>query len=476
MSWLINAFRNVFRKPLKYVVLLVLFFLSLTVVLEMVSMKLGIYSAMHDAAQTMGMTVTLSKATNLGGGITTLPAGGGQWERRGEQNNEKQTSQALSNVPLTNEAAQKLINSKYIEYYDYNIVENGFMSTISNRRLYTSSTKDPRKYTPDDSRWFKFTFTANRTLELNPDYILGKIKISEGRMYNQDDINNKSKVGIIDRAVAEYNNLKVGDKIKIRDSGTQFAGDENFTTEMEIIGLYDMLDLSLNGQNKVYVPYTCIQQIKSELSKSEITSLDSATYYLKKNEYALKFKEEAEKKGLDTNLYKLSVDENNYTEKTIYLVNLDYMVNWILAVAIIISLIVLVLSITIFIRRRRHEFGILRSLGIKIKRIFSTYFTEIVIVTILAFGLSFATCKLVGNATGNMLFKAQIEVANKNQNRRNNSVSSLAIDEINASPNLAGSLYTLGFGLLVCVCGGISTYIILKRHVPIQVFRSNKED
>lgn len=106
----------------------------------------------------------------------------------------------------------------------------------------------------------------------------GTDKLVSGKAITESDVG--KNVVMIEKTLAEENDLKVGDKIKIQSS------DEATTVELTIQGIYETTDAGsdaaanfsfLNPYNTIYVPYTVANTIKGSDAKDTV---DSAIYFM----------------------------------------------------------------------------------------------------------------------------------------------------------------------------------------------------
>ena len=233
-------------------------------------------------------------------------------------------------------------------------------------------------------------------------------KLIEGRHLTDEDEN--KNVVMIEKTLAEENELNIGDTITI-----QSQDEENFYP-LEIIGIYettssgDELGMSfkaLNPFNKLFVPYTVANEIKGTDFKGTI---DSAIYYLDDPANIEAFVSKAQKEStinfdtfkLDANdaLYQQMMDPINnvasFSENVVYLV--------MIAGAIILSLIVM-----LSIRERKYEMGVLLALGEKKWKLISQYIVELVVIAVIALGISTVSGNVVAIKIGDQLLTQQIQ-------------------------------------------------------------------
>ncbi|WP_226566865.1 ABC transporter permease [Bacillus stratosphericus] len=239
-----------------------------------------------------------------------------------------------------------------------------------------------------------------RNSNLTASFKDGKSKIIDGKAITPD-VKNK-KVTLIEKRLAEKNNLKVGDKIKWKSR-------EGKKMEYEIIGIYEtdeqppnmegMPDLAImNPANKLYVPY-------DSLTDAEISN---AVFYLKNPRYIEEFKKEAKKTDIDFDKFKLDAHDKLYQQMSGPIENIASISKMVIYVVSIAGAVILGLIITLSVKERRKEIGILLSIGEKKWKMIGQLMVEILCIALLAFGLSFITGEKVSQKIGDNLLANEI--------------------------------------------------------------------
>ena len=124
---------------------------------------------------------------------------------------------------------------------------------------------------------------------------------------------------------------------------------------------------------------------------------------------------------LDWNQYLLDTNDEQYQQIAGSIENLDEMVTLILYAVFIISCVILTLILSLWIKGRIYETGVLLSLGISKTGIMLQYICELMIIAILAFGLSFLSGKAISQSLGDRMM-AQIQQQQENS-QTSNSIS-----------------------------------------------------
>jgi putative ABC transport system permease protein len=239
----------------------------------------------------------------------------------------------------------------------------------------------------------------------------GTAKITEGEGITAADEGTNNV--LIESALAEANELSVGDTFVISDS-------EDNDVEVTIKGIYETSEVGnsmsqmfnfLNPANTLIASYT----LANTLSGNEDT-LDSATYTLSDPSTMETFVSRAEKL-IDTDTYSIQSNDQMYQSMLTPLNNVASFAKNIVILVAAAGVIILTLIVMLSIRERKYEIGVLLSLGESRAKVVMQFFTEIFICMLLALGIASASGNFVGNLVGEQLLAQQTttEQATDNQ-------------------------------------------------------------
>ncbi|PQC29142.1 ABC transporter permease [Enterococcus mundtii] len=237
----------------------------------------------------------------------------------------------------------------------------------------------------------------------------GTAKIIEGEGITDSDKDTNNVV--IDSTLASANDLSVGDTFVITSTE-----DEETTYEMTIKGIYESSETSssmgmnfnfMNPANTLYTYYTFANTLNGS---TENDTIDSAVYTLTDPNKMTDFINEAENL-IDTSTFSLQSNDTMFQAMLEPLNNVaSFSQNVVLLVAVA-GIIILTLIIMITIRERRHELGVLLSLGESRSKIVLQLFTEVAICMIVALGVASFSGNVVANAVGQQLLDQQTETS-----------------------------------------------------------------
>ncbi|MDA2440155.1 ABC transporter permease [Bacillus cereus] len=377
-----------------------------------------------------------------------------------EQNSNQNANEARKVPSIEKKEADKLKNSKYLDHYNYLKSVIAELKELHN----VEPSGGAQSFGPNNN--LNFTLQGVRDFSLLEAAQDKKLKLVEGEGITSKTVG--KNVAMIEKKLAEKNNLKVGDKLQIGE-----VMDEELTTkELEIIGIYESKEEapSFGGQsfallepaNQIYVPY------------SVMNSLENAIYSLKDPKDIDAFKEEAKKLGLPA-YYELDAQDNVYKQMIGPIENIASFSKMIVIMMSIAGATILGLIIMLSIKERRKEMGILLSIGEKKWKLMGQLLVEVLCIAVLAFGLSLATGEKVSQKVGDNLLSSEIA---KNEDKPEDPIAKLSgnpaadvdpVDNIDVSISTEDLGKVGGMGLGIAMLGTILPALSILRLNPKQI-------
>ncbi|NIL30166.1 ABC transporter permease [Bacillus thuringiensis] len=377
-----------------------------------------------------------------------------------EQNSNQNADEARKVPSIEKKEADKLKNSKYLDHYNYLKSVIAELKELHN----VEPSGGAQSFGPNNN--LNFTLQGVRDFSLLEAAQDKKLKLVEGEGITSKTVG--KNVAMIEKKLAEKNNLKVGDKLQIGE-----VMDEELTTkELEIIGIYESKEEapSFGGQsfallepaNQIYVPY------------SVMNSLENAIYSLKDPKDIDAFKEEAKKLGLPA-YYELDAQDNVYKQMIGPIENIASFSKTIVIMVSIAGATILGLIIMLSIKERRKEMGILLSIGEKKRKLMGQLLVEVLCIAVLAFGLSLATGEKVSQKVGDNLLSSEIA---KNEDKPEDPIAKLSgnpaadvdpVDNIDVSISTEDLGKVGGIGLGIAMLGTILPALSILRLNPKQI-------
>lgn len=338
----------------------------------------------------------------------------------------KETGEMPNPPQLDAKETDQLAKSKYVK--DYNYIANTFGISDGLKLVGASEGEGKGKVGMAAARGgsssgteidmnASFMIEGVRKTALQESFKNGKSKIIDGKPITEQM--KDQNVALMEKRLAELNNLKVGDKVKVQ------SGDKKETLEVEIIGIYETNEQAMGQQappimdpaNKLYMPHSTMKKLEVDQGISSV----QVVYFLNDPQYIDAFKKEARKFNIDFNYYKLDAHDSLYKQMIGPIENISSTSQMIIYIVSIAGAIILGLIIMLSIKGRRKEMGILLSIGEKKWKLMAQFVVEVVCVAILAFGLSITTGAKVSQYIGDNLLSSEIATANEETDTTRNS-------------------------------------------------------
>lgn len=303
-------------------------------------------------------------------------------------------------TPITDNDIQKIMSIKGIK--DYNAVGDGSVfakdfSFISGISFGTRSFDDSRLPSVTNSEYFNY-------------FRRGAFRLAHGRHINADD----DHAVLISTALAGKNGLKLGDRITVQccyDYG------EYPDVQLMIVGIYEIteeyemiedtfLTTSTKKQNRLIIDHHAMQEI---MQTETIEYSHGVDFYVDEPKDIEKIAKEIKGLNLDWDCFKLTIDNTEYEAIAHSLTAMQNIVTGFIIGLIIASIIILSLILSMWIKQRTHEAGILLSIGISKSTIILQYIMEILLVAVIAFGFSYFSGNAIAQGTSDFIFNKAAE-------------------------------------------------------------------
>ena len=372
-----NAFAYVTRKSLKSVIILL-------VVLAMSALSLislSIKDATNRASEETFGNITSSFSMEINRQVNPgTPRGGGNV--KGEDIKKiSENKNIYSYVKRINSVADLI---------DHDIVET--KETLANQ-------------SPERSKNFKRTVMLTGVNESSKEnkFVSGAYKLIEGKhLENQD----KNKV-LMHKDLAKKNNLKVGDKIKIKSNLFDADNEKgaNETVEVEIKGLFDGHNNGVVSAPQELYENTLITDINTAAkvygNTEDTAAYQDATFFVKGDKNLEKVIKDIGKLDINWREYNLIKSSSNYPALQQSISGIYSIANKLFAGSLIFAGVVVSLLLFLWINARKKEIAVLLSLGISKLTIFGQFLIELIFISIPAFIGSYFLASYTGDKLGN---------------------------------------------------------------------------
>ncbi|MGE6541260.1 ABC transporter permease [Bacillus luti] len=399
----------------------------------------------------------------------------------------RETGEMPKPPKLNTKEADKLAKSKHVK--DYNYITNNFGIADGFKLVGASEGEGKGKgnvaMVGGSGSGSEIDMNSSLMIEgvrktlLQESFKNGKSKIVDGKPITEQM--QDQNVALMEKRLAEQNNLKVGDKVKVQ------SGDKKETLEVEIIGIYETNEQPMgqnpppmmNPANKLYMPYSTLKKLETDEGMS---SSIQVVYLLNDPQDIDAFKEEAKKSDIDFNYFKLDAQDSLYKQMIGPIENIASTSQMIIYMVSIAGAIILGLIIMLSIKARRKEMGILLSIGEKKWKLMAQFVVEVVCIAILALGLSLTTGAKVSQFVGDNLLSSEIATASEEKdNSQNGSVMMVGaggtpqnqnedpIDKIDVSVTGEDVRKMGGIGLAIAILATLLPALSILRLNPKQI-------
>lgn len=238
-------------------------------------------------------------------------------------------------------------------------------------------------------------------------FVSGAYKLVEGEHLNSED---KNKI-LMHKDLAAKNNLKVGDKIKLK-SNLYDADNEkraNETVEVEIKGLFDGHGKSAVTYNQELYENTLITDVHTAAkvygNTEDTATYQDATFFVKGNRNLDQVIKDLKKLDINWRSYNLINSSSNFPALKKSISGIYSIANQLFAGSLIFAGLVVTLLLFLWMNARKKEIAVLLSIGIFKTKIFGQFAIELLFVAIPAFIGSYFLADYTGKMLGNSILQ-----------------------------------------------------------------------
>ena len=249
--------------------------------------------------------------------------------------------------------------------------------------------------------------------EYNELFISGRFKLVEGTHITEDVSNGL----ILSRNCAEKNGLKLGDKV----SGINDPNNNDPEVDMEIVGLFDVVADKEDEANMYdaatlwdYTDYAfCSFNAMKEMAVNyeDGNKLTEAHFFV---EDAAELDNIIEKvqniSSINWNNFIISANDEVYQNISSALSDTNTLVTTLIVVITVVSMVLITLILSMSIRNRKRETGILLAVGVAKPAVILQYTLETMLIAIAAFPLAYLSSKQVAGTLGTLFGKTAANV------------------------------------------------------------------
>ena len=306
-----------------------------------------------------------------------------------------------------------------------------------------------------------FPVEAHKFTEYDTKFMSKSFRLVEGRHLVEGD---KNKV-LVHKALAEKNNLKVGDRIIGTKDSLDYNASKDAPSEydLEIVGIFESQNTDRMG-SKLEIPENLILSDMNTLNALYGYSKGNSQYtsaVFNTNKNVDDVISDVNKIQENWSLYNISKSDDTFLALSKSFDSLEKIVNMLLIGSIIVGIIVLSLVLAFWIQGRIHETGILLSIGVGKFKIISQYIIELLLISVLAFGTSYFSSKMISQNIGDaMVSQASKQAVQEVQQGfggmslgydANTSLATQTVDGIDVDVSLKEVLYVYAIGATIII-------------------------
>lgn len=324
----------------------------------------------------------------------------------------------------------------------------------------------------------------------------GILEITQGEMFS----GGASEQAVISRELADLNGLSVGDHITLeinRDvTGIDFPAEKQECV-FEIAGIFDILKEQqidqYTGQrqmlqNWVFVDSRTLLPYLNELLKSigmEPMGYEKVTFSIEDPaEMDAIIKGIQSNHAINWNCFKIGFDNASYQSAENALNGMNSSVRIMIAIIVLAGIAVLVLLLSIWAKFRVRETGVMLALGESKGKVLAQRITEIALVAVLAFGLSYPVSGMTANSVGNILLaQANEQIIPESSSNTIQAGMPITSDDFDLSPvfavpkveeltvTITSDIFTAvyGLGLLIALLSVCAASVPIMRIKPNEI-------
>ena len=409
-SWL-----SIRRKLGRTIILTLIFFMMANLVLAAIIVKTAVSAQMDYAKSTLGGTVAIQADMDA-----VRESQKSQIENGGDR---KEMFREMIRPAIDVETADEIAEySEYVKDYSYEISTSANSASLETIELKGGGSMkgmgEPQNQPGKSSSSSSDASTLDADIAISGinayAYISsvqnGDMEIKDGTYFDE----NSGNQAMISYEFAELNELNVGDAFEIKNIYTETS------ITLSVIGIYDSSEFNANA-NTIYTNTQTASQFLNEDDYNDGNyDVSNVKYYMLNSDNAEEFvnKIKDDFPNLTEENLTIAVDTTEYDSMSGSIESVGSFADTILIIVIVAAIIIITLVVTINVKDRRYEMGVLLSLGAHKRNIIGQITTELLIVGTIGFILASITGTFFASNMGNAILESQI--ASSSQQSENN--------------------------------------------------------
>ena len=306
--------------------------------------------------------------------------------------------------PVTDEMIEEIAAFDGVESY------NTSQYTIAN--IYNQDTlmkgTDEREGVAD-----LFYATGCFDSEYSPMFLTGALRLTEGRHVTEGN----SGI-ILYEGLAEKYGLSLGDTLEIKNGN---PGDP--LVECEIAGLFEVIadndeqatmakiSTLYDYENYIFTDMDTMSSVSAPYTVSEGNGIDSVDFFVSDAAKLESIVQEVQNiSSIDWDSYYVTVNNEVYERISSGISDTSTLVTTLVVIVTVVSMVLITLILSMSIRSRKRETGILLAVGIAKPAVILQYAMETMLIAIVAFPLAYLSSKQVAGVLGTLFGKTAANV------------------------------------------------------------------
>ncbi|MFO7611402.1 MAG: ABC transporter permease [Clostridia bacterium] len=376
-----HAVLNLVRKPTKAIMILVIMILVFSLVFTGIIIQNSISSSRVFIRTQLGAVVQYEQ----------------DWEKamRDQIGEDEYAKMQISRATANDIGKDARVKNTYLIENSYAMAA-GLKSAVQQGEIIVYDDFDGGKILPNDNEGPYINLSGSENF-VPIEFEIGKLTLSSGRYFSEEELENGDRVIIISEEFAAANNLNLNDTVSLKSYSME-------KMDCTIVGIYS--GAAQFTEDNFFTTSAMIHEINSfELYPMEGYS---AVYFMLYDPLAVDSFIADSTEKLPSQYTKLTANNNEYKSLTKPLDLMELITNILIWVIFAAGAMIIIAVVTIFIRDRKFEIGLLLSTGQNKLKIAGQFIFEIALITVIAFILSAGVSQLTSGYVGTWIAENQL--------------------------------------------------------------------
>ncbi len=497
MGNFMRGLKSVYRNPARSLIVIFLLGVCLTFSMAMLAVRMAADSQVNEVKTRVGNYAEVDLSSQVFFDQYMEQSGMSEGERARESRtlSEEEARSQRQEMLMPESMTDEVSRIDYVRTYDKFITTNIDVPALENTAItpvFERGLAEQAARMGLDISESTFAFTGNTDAASLSDFKEGKKELVEGRLYDYYDYLEAAPVVLVEKNLADKNELAVGDtvEVEVKDKSGSEA-----TRDVTIIGIYETREAETTNSmlgfnpfgNTFYAPISLVQELNNTPGY-----IDSASYYFDNVDHTAallgRFSDIAESAD-----YEITTDYADFQALADPLTKVGNTSSIGLWGSLGACVLILLLSMLLIVRGRVKELGVLKAVGAANRQILVQFAVEVVMLCLVAVLIASGMTAVFGQKLGDWLLKesnATVEAPTEVENGQGGQGAMAgAMQALQggsqgkyAPPSNAGNEIKVLFGsdtflyaclllLGVCLLGMVIPVVWVARLRPAQVLR-----